>query len=115
LRPLLLLDGLDINARREGKLKLLSLGSVVDLEGVEIPARADLELGGAALESGILDPHLLSILPASNLEEILDLSDLLGLMDGLVFSDWRFWVFFRIKLIKWKKNIDIYMIMYSPL
>lgn len=80
------LDGLaDLdNVKTRGKrlLELLSLLLVVDREGVEEARAADLELGDllAVGTGGALDAGRRSVLSASNLKELLDVGNLLGLL-----------------------------------
>ena len=70
-----LLDVLAGDSGRERLGQLLGLHGILDDEGVEVAGAADLELGGSL---GLLDLHRLGVLAARLLQEVTDITDLLG-------------------------------------
>lgn len=71
----------NVETRRQGLLQLLGFLLVIDDKRVEEARAADLELGHhlAVGLSGLLDASRRGVFSASNLEEVLDIGDLLGL------------------------------------
>ncbi len=70
------LDILHLKVGGKGLTELVGLLVVLEDQGVKVARAANLELGGLLL-GVLLDADLLGVLPASNNEELLDVSDLL--------------------------------------
>lgn len=91
------LQVLDLQGRRQGLLQLLSLGSVVDNQGVLVSGTSDLELGlseslAVSIELLVdLDGGRLDVSSSGQFDEFLDVLDFTshgrycGIMEGAVF------------------------------